>query len=126
MGKSQRKERAREVLTSLGMVERMQHKPNQLSGGQQQRVAIARALAVSPALLLADEPTGALDSKTGAEVLELILQLNEQGNTIMLITHDLQIAAYAKRVVSIRDGQIAGDRSNDPRTEQFTPEEVRV
>jgi putative ABC transport system ATP-binding protein len=107
--KKQRRERAHEMLELLGMGERWHHKPSQLSGGQQQRVAIARALAISPALLLADEPTGALDSRTGNEVLELILKLNEQGNTIVLITHDLHIANNARRVVSLRDGVIVGD-----------------
>jgi len=106
------------MLESLGMGERIGHRPNQLSGGQQQRVAIARALAGSPSLLLADEPTGALDSKTGAEVLDLIIRLNEQGNTIVLITHDLQIAGHAKRVVSIRDGEIVDDRRNAALPEQ--------
>jgi putative ABC transport system ATP-binding protein len=114
VGKSERRERAKRVLESLGMGQRMNHRPNQLSGGQQQRVAIARALAVSPALLLADEPTGALDTRTGAEVLELMMQLNEQGNTIVLITHDLHIAENAKRVVSIRDGEIVDDKRNAP------------
>jgi putative ABC transport system ATP-binding protein len=116
--KSERRERAKRMLESLGMGERIGHRPNQLSGGQQQRVAIARALAGSPSLLLADEPTGALDSKTGAEVLDLIIRLNEQGNTIVLITHDLQIAGHAKRVVSIRDGEIVDDRRNAALPEQ--------
>jgi putative ABC transport system ATP-binding protein len=112
--KKQRRERAREMLELLGMGERWHHKPSQLSGGQQQRVAIARALAISPALLLADEPTGALDSRTGNEVLELILKLNEQGNTIVLITHDLHIANNARRVVSLRDGIIVSDERLRP------------
>ncbi|WP_301292797.1 ABC transporter ATP-binding protein [Paenibacillus tyrfis] len=104
-----RRETALQMLELLGMGQRGHHKPSELSGGQQQRVAIARALAVSPSLMLADEPTGALDSKTGKEVLELIIRLNEQGNTIVLITHDLHIAENAKRVVSIRDGLIVRD-----------------
>lgn len=112
LGKQERRERALSMLQSLGMEHRIHHKPNQLSGGQQQRVAIARALAVQPALLLADEPTGALDSRTGAEVMELMVRLNEQGNTVVLITHDNHIAANAKRVVSIRDGLIVDDRRN--------------
>ncbi|WP_019533914.1 ABC transporter ATP-binding protein [Paenibacillus ginsengihumi] len=112
LGKQERRERALAMLQSLGMEHRIHHKPNQLSGGQQQRVAIARALAVQPALLLADEPTGALDSRTGAEVMELMVRLNEQGNTVVLITHDNHIAANAKRVVSIRDGLIVDDRRN--------------
>ena len=114
VGKSERRERAKRMLESLGMGQRMNHRPSQLSGGQQQRVAIARALAVAPALLLADEPTGALDTRTGAEVMELMMQLNEQGNTIVLITHDLHIAENAKRVVSIRDGEIVDDKRNAP------------
>ncbi|TNJ59646.1 ABC transporter ATP-binding protein [Paenibacillus hemerocallicola] len=114
LGKSERREQAKRMLVSLGMGPRIDHKPSQLSGGQQQRVAIARALAGSPSLLLADEPTGALDSRTGTEVLELMIHLNEQGNTIVLITHDLHIADNAKRVVSIRDGEIVDDKRNSP------------
>ncbi|WP_275983514.1 ABC transporter ATP-binding protein [Paenibacillus hamazuiensis] len=111
--KKERRERAQQMLENLGMGARSDHRPSQLSGGQQQRVAIARALAVGPSLLLADEPTGALDSKTGQEVLELMLQLNESGNTIVLITHDLHIAEHAKRIVTIRDGLIVGDMINE-------------
>ncbi|WP_312029509.1 ABC transporter ATP-binding protein [Paenibacillus sedimenti] len=113
IGKKERRERAQEMLTMLGMGQRGHHKPNELSGGQQQRVAIARALAISPSLILADEPTGALDSRTGEEVLELILQLNQQGNTIVLITHDHHIANNAKRVIALRDGVIIDDYRND-------------
>jgi putative ABC transport system ATP-binding protein len=109
-----RRVKALEMLGLLGMEKRGHHKPSELSGGQQQRVAIARALALSPALLLADEPTGALDSKTGEEVLELILKLNAQGNTIVLITHDLHIAEHAKRVITLRDGEILTDVRNVP------------
>jgi putative ABC transport system ATP-binding protein len=109
IGKKERRERALLVLERLGMGERGHHKPSELSGGQQQRVAIARALAGNPSLMLADEPTGALDSKTSAEVLELIVQLNQQGNTIVLITHDMHIAENARRIVTIRDGEIVGD-----------------
>jgi putative ABC transport system ATP-binding protein len=118
VGKAERREQAKKMLESLGMGPRIDHKPSQLSGGQQQRVAIARALAGSPSLLLADEPTGALDSKTGTEVLELMIQLNELGNTIVLITHDLHIADNAKRVVSIRDGLIVDDKRNAVRPGQ--------
>jgi putative ABC transport system ATP-binding protein len=110
--KKLRREKAQQMLELLGMGQRGHHKPSELSGGQQQRVAISRALATSPSLILADEPTGALDSKTGAEVLELILKLNEQGNTIVLITHDLHIANHAKRVVTLRDGEIERDERN--------------
>ena len=112
IAKKERRERAHNMLKMLGMGERGHHKPSELSGGQQQRVAIARALAISPSLILADEPTGALDSRTGEEVLELILQLNAQGNTIVLITHDHHIADNAQRVVSLRDGVIIDDYRN--------------
>lgn len=97
---------AREKLEQLGMSERLTHKPNELSGGQQQRAAIARALVGKPALLLADEPTGALDSATGREVLELFGELNRSGNTIVMITHDLNVAKAAQRVVRIVDGML--------------------
>jgi len=112
LNNKQRREKARELLTLLGMDGRGHHKPSELSGGQQQRVAIARALSLSPSLILADEPTGALDSKTGEEVLELIMDLNLHHHTIVLITHDQQIAAHAKRIVSLRDGEIMSDTSN--------------
>lgn len=109
VGKKRRREIASELLASLGLGDRLHYRPNQLSGGQQQRVAIARALAVSPSLLLADEPTGALDTRTGAEVLDVIGRLNAEGNTVILVTHDPQVAARAGRVVSVRDGEIVGD-----------------
>ncbi|WP_281887417.1 ABC transporter ATP-binding protein [Paenibacillus sp. YYML68] len=112
VSKKERRERGMMMLEKLGMGGRSHHKPSELSGGQQQRVAIARALAIGPAILLADEPTGALDSTTGREVLELMIELNEGGNTIVLITHDLHIAEHAKRVVTIRDGLIVGDKLN--------------
>ncbi|MFH5185783.1 ABC transporter ATP-binding protein [Paenibacillus sp. TAB 01] len=112
--KKVRREKAQEMLELLGMGTRGHHKPSELSGGQQQRVAIARALSISPSLLLADEPTGALDSKTGNEVLELMIKLNDQGNTIVLITHDNHIAENARRVISIRDGQIFKDERLRP------------
>ncbi|MGX8702446.1 ABC transporter ATP-binding protein [Caproiciproducens sp.] len=95
-----------EKLEMLEMDQRIHHKPNELSGGQQQRVAIARALVGRPKLLLADEPTGALDSATGREVLKLFSQLNEMGNTIVMITHDLHVASHAKRVINIIDGEL--------------------
>jgi putative ABC transport system ATP-binding protein len=109
LSKKERMEKSQHVLSMLGMGTRGNHKPSELSGGQQQRVAIARALAISPSMLLADEPTGALDSKTGTEVMELMIELNEQGNTIILITHDPEIARISKRMVTIRDGFIIGD-----------------
>lgn len=98
-----------DTIRLLGLEERIRHKPNELSGGQQQRVAIARALVGSPALLLADEPTGALDVNTGKEVLRLFRNLNDMGNTIVMITHDLNVASYAGRVVRIVDGEVFED-----------------
>ena len=95
-----------DIITMLGLSDRLNHKPNELSGGQQQRVAIARALGGQPAILLADEPTGALDSASGKEVLKLFKQLNEMGNTIIMITHDLTVAKQAKRIVRIVDGEL--------------------
>ena len=106
VGRKERRRRALELLERVGIPEKANRLPAALSGGQRQRVAIARALANGPALLLADEPTGALDSKTGAEVLELFLDLHKQGNTLMLVTHDLSIAGLAQRRVEIHDGQI--------------------
>jgi len=102
----QRRQRALELLEQVGIPEKAKSLPGELSGGQRQRVAIARALANRPALLLADEPTGALDSKTGHEVLELFGELNEQGNTVLLVTHDAGIAAMASRQVELRDGRV--------------------
>lgn len=99
-------EAAAQKLEQLGMGGRLMHKPNELSGGQQQRAAIARALVGKPSLLLADEPTGALDSATGKEVLELFTELHKSGNTIVMITHDLNVAKYAERIVNIIDGEI--------------------
>jgi putative ABC transport system ATP-binding protein len=129
--KKERRARAQEMLERLGMGERGDHRPSQLSGGQQQRVAIARALAISPSLILADEPTGALDSATGREVLELIVQLNKEGNTIVLITHDSFIAENAKRIVTLRDGVIVSDVPHEPewmkaKAETETVAEVKV
>lgn len=103
----QRKEQAIEALRKVGLEERLRHKPSELSGGQQQRVAIARALAGNPPILLADEPTGALDTRTGVEVMELMKQLNRLGHTIVLITHDPKISAQASRVIRIQDGEIS-------------------
>ncbi|HUI83910.1 MAG TPA: ABC transporter ATP-binding protein [Candidatus Binatia bacterium] len=105
----ERMERARQVLTSVGMESRMHHKPNELSGGQRQRVAIARALVNHPSIILADEPTGNLDSQTGLEIMTLFDRLHEQGNTIVLVTHEHDIAEYAHRVIHIRDGQVFSD-----------------
>ena len=102
----ERARRAKEMLERVGLEDRLHHYPSQLSGGQQQRVAIARALVTRPTLLLADEPTGALDQKTGRQVMALFKQLNDEGNTIVMITHDLNIARNARRVVYIVDGEI--------------------
>jgi putative ABC transport system ATP-binding protein len=107
VGRKERRRRALELLERVGIPEKANRLPAVLSGGQRQRVAIARALANGPALLLADEPTGALDSKTGAEVLELFLELHKQGHTLVLVTHDLHIAGLAQRRVEIHDGLIA-------------------
>ncbi|AFL88049.1 ABC-type antimicrobial peptide transport system, ATPase component [Terriglobus roseus DSM 18391] len=101
--------RAKAVLESVGLGTRMDHKPNEMSGGQRQRVAIARALVNSPSIILADEPTGNLDSKTGVEIMALFEDLHRQGNTIVLVTHEPDIAEHANRVVTIRDGVIASD-----------------
>ena len=104
-----REERARVALERVDLLPRMTHRPNELSGGQRQRVAIARALVNNPSLLLADEPTGNLDSKTGAEIMALFARLHQTGNTIILVTHEADIAAFAHRIVHLRDGQIEKD-----------------
>lgn len=104
---SERKKRAKAILERVGLAEKMRNLPNQLSGGQQQRVAIARALVTEPTILLADEPTGALDQKTGAQVMALFEELNKDGRTIIMITHDNKIAHYAKRIVRIMDGYLS-------------------
>mgnify|MGYP001020432368 CR=1 FL=1 len=110
VGGKERLERARRALEMVGLQNRMDHVPFELSGGQQQRVAIARAIITDPPLILADEPTGNLDSRTGAEVLKILHRLNEAGRTVVLITHDPNVAAQAKRVVRIGDGRILSDR----------------
>ena len=102
----QRKKLAREALERVGLGERMKHRPNQLSGGQQQRCALARAIAVKPSLILADEPTGNLDKKTGREILSIFSELHQAGNTIVLITHDSKVAQCAQRVIRIEDGRL--------------------
>src|SRR6187399_79942 len=109
-----RQERARQALAKVELTERASHKPNELSGGQRQRVAIARALVNNPSILLADEPTGNLDSKTGVEIMALFARLHEAGNTIIVVTHEADIAAYAHRVIAIRDGEVAKDVKQEP------------
>ena len=110
---SERRRRAEVALKIVGMAQRMHHKPTELSGGQQQRVAIARALAGSPAVILADEPTGALDSKTSEEIMRILQRLNvEQGLTVVLVTHEAEIAEYAQRVLMMRDGLLVSDTRN--------------
>ena len=108
----ERREMAIEALKKVGMEARMHHKPKELSGGQQQRVAIARALAPRPPLILADEPTGALDSKTGVQVMEMLKEIHSDGNTVVLITHNTDIARQAQRVIRIADGKITSDTTN--------------
>jgi len=105
----ERLERAKAALTKVELTERMGHRPNELSGGQRQRVAIARALVNNPSILLADEPTGNLDSKTGVEIMSLFEKLHKAGNTIILVTHEPDVAAYAYRTIHIRDGQVEND-----------------
>lgn len=109
---SEREQRARKALEDVGLGDRMQHKPSELSGGQRQRVAVARALINNPSILLADEPTGNLDTKTSVDIMELLGQLHANGNTIIVVTHEEDIAAYAKRVIRLRDGKIESDTIN--------------
>jgi len=116
---AERKERAKQALVDVGLGDRMHHKPNELSGGQRQRVAIARALVSNPAIILADEPTGNLDSKTGEEIMGLFHEIHEKGNTIILVTHEEYIAEHALRIVRLKDGLIEKDENVDKR---FVPE----
>ncbi|EAX48090.1 ABC transporter related [Thermosinus carboxydivorans Nor1] len=109
VAKHERLERAAKALTMVGLEHRLHHRPNELSGGQRQRVAIARALVNNPAILMADEPTGNLDTKSGDEIMQIFTDLNRQGRTIILVTHEPDIAAFARRIIHIRDGQVVRD-----------------
>ncbi len=109
MSSADRRRRAAEVLTDVGLGDRVHHKPNELSGGQRQRVAVARALVTSPSIILADEPTGNLDSRTGEEIMGLFEELHAKGNTIIVVTHEMDIAEHAHRVIRLRDGKIEQD-----------------
>ncbi len=113
VGLSERMRWAEEALVSVGLANRMEHRPNQLSGGQRQRVAIARALVNHPSIILADEPTGNLDSKTSIEIMQLFQKIYEQGNTIIIVTHEEDIAEHAHRIIRLRDGQIYADEPNE-------------
>ena len=117
MSNSDRKKRALTALERVGLSDRIDHKPSELSGGQRQRVAIARALVTNPGILLADEPTGALDSKTGVEIMKLFYELYREGNTIIVITHEQEVANYANRNIFIRDGKIYSDLPNTNKTQ---------
>lgn len=110
--KSERHQRAMEVLDQVGLANRVRHKPNELSGGQRQRVAVARALVNHPAIILADEPTGNLDSKTSMEIMGLFQQIHKKGNTIILVTHEEDIARYAQRIIRLKDGLVESDEKN--------------
>jgi putative ABC transport system ATP-binding protein len=112
----ERRRRAQAALESVGLGDRLRHKPPELSGGQRQRVAIARALVTNPSIILADEPTGNLDSKTGAEIMALFERIWREGNTVILVTHEDDIARYARRIIRIRDGRIESDAPNSPET----------
>jgi putative ABC transport system ATP-binding protein len=120
VSKRDRRERAVRALEAVGLADRMGHHPNELSGGQRQRVAVARALINNPSILLADEPTGNLDSQTGTEIMALFDDLNSRGNTIILVTHEEDIAAHARRIVRLRDGKVREDRPNDARAKETT------
>jgi putative ABC transport system ATP-binding protein len=127
INKSTRKEKAMEVLEKVSLTDRVDHKPNELSGGQRQRVALARALVNDPSIILADEPTGNLDSKTSIEIMALFQKINEQGNTLIVVTHEEEIAKYAHRIVRLIDGKIASDEMNQNiKTVQPEPENIQT
>ena len=113
VGKRERHELAVKALEKVGLARRMQHKPSEMSGGQQQRVAIARAIAQAPPVILADEPTGNLDSGSSKEIIRILKELHQEGRTVILITHDNEIAAQAKRVIRIKDGRVEADYENE-------------
>lgn len=113
---SERRERAEAALENVGLADRMLHKPNELSGGQRQRVAVARALVTNPSIILADEPTGNLDSKTGEDIMRLFHDIHDQGNTIIVVTHEEDIAGHSKRIIRLRDGLISSDLPVENRT----------
>jgi putative ABC transport system ATP-binding protein len=115
ISKEIREERATEALTQVGLADRMKHKPNELSGGQRQRVAVARALVNKPSIILADEPTGNLDTKTSYEIMALFQDIHDKGNTIILVTHEEDIARHAHRIVRMRDGVVESDQPNNPK-----------
>lgn len=121
VSRSERRRRATEALTSVGLGDRTDHKPDELSGGQQQRVAIARALVTEPSLLLADEPTGALDTVSGEDVLKLFEKLHADGKTIVMVTHDLEVASRAQRIIRLSDGEVVSDERKGEQV-QTTPE----
>ena len=112
--RSERTERAKQMIVKVGLGDRIKHLPNELSGGQKQRVAIARALVNNPSIILADEPTGALDSKTSKQIMELFVQLNKEGQTVIIVTHEEEIAAYTNRVITLKDGVITDDQRRRP------------
>ncbi len=112
MGKRKRRELAQQALEKVSLGTRLHHKPSEMSGGQQQRVAVARAISTNPPIIMADEPTGNLDSRTGKEVMEILTHINEMGHTVLLITHDMKVARMARRIVKLEDGHIIGDELN--------------
>lgn len=119
LSKRQRQERAAELLKRVGLGKRIHHQPNELSGGQRQRVAIARALANEPPLLLADEPTGNLDTAASAEIMELFSRLHAEGTTVVVVTHEEEVASFTERIIRFRDGEIISDKANVPRKPEF-------
>ncbi|WP_274654465.1 ABC transporter ATP-binding protein [Paenibacillus humicola] len=118
VGRSERRARAAELLQRVGLGERLSHRPNELSGGQRQRVAIARALAMNPTVLLADEPTGNLDTQSSIDIMKLFMQLNDEGVTVVIVTHEPDISAYSKRILRFTDGALLEDRWNEDRRQE--------